>query len=224
MENLRFCLLVECNELQTIIDGDYEYLLGVHKKSVFQNLRYLGIHYMWNLQSIWKGPIYEGCLFNLKVLALHTCPNLTTIFTPDLLGNLRLLEELIVEDCCKIKSLVSQESSNLKNGYVLQLLKRISLLDLPELVSISDVLSISPMLKSLVVYNCPKLETLYANKAPSNKYLEIKGDKEWWESLKWHKSESSSSIRPTYEELGRGEYLMDELARDIYSHQQKMYF
>ncbi|KAI8025096.1 putative disease resistance protein [Camellia lanceoleosa] len=160
--NLRFCLLVECNELQTIIDGDYEYLSGVDKKSVFKNLKYLGIHYMWNLQSIWKGPIDEGCLSNLKVLALHTCPNLTTIFTPDLLGNLRILEELIVEDCCKIKSLVSQESSDLKNGYLLQLLKRISLLDLPELVSISDVLSISPMLESLIVYNCPKLETLYA--------------------------------------------------------------
>ncbi|THF97219.1 hypothetical protein TEA_022546 [Camellia sinensis var. sinensis] len=224
MVNLRFCLLVECNELQTIIDGDYEYLLGVDKKSVFKNLKYLGIHYMWNLQSIWKGPIDEGCLSNLKVLALHTCPNLTTIFTPDLLGNLRILEELIVEDCCKIKSLVSQESSDLKNGYLLQLLKRISLLDLPELVSISDVLSISPMLESLIVYNCPKLETLYANESPSNKYLKIKGDKEWWESLKWSESESSSSIQPTYEELGRGEDLMDELARDIYSHQQEMYF
>ncbi|KAI8027614.1 Disease resistance protein [Camellia lanceoleosa] len=222
MVNLRFCLLVECNELQTIIDGDYEYLLGVDKKSVFKNLKYLGIHYMQNLHSIWKGPIDEGCLYNLKVLALHTCPKLTTIFTPDLLGNLRILEELIVEDCCKIKSLVSQESSDLKSGYVLKL-KRISLLDLPELVSISDVLSISPMLKSLIVYNCPKLETLYANKAPSNKYLKIKGDKEWWESLKWHESESSSSIRPTYEELG-SEDLMDELARDIYSNQQEMLF
>ncbi|CAL5379957.1 unnamed protein product [Camellia sinensis] len=232
MANLRFCLLVECNELQTIIDGDYEYPLGVDKKSVFKNLKYLGIHYMQNLHSIWKGPIDEGCLYNLKVLALHTCPELTTIFTPDLLGNLSILEELIVEDCCKIKSLVSQESSDLKSGYVLKL-KRISLLDLPELVSISDVLSISPMLKSLIVYNCPKLETLYANKEPSNEYLKIKGDKEWWESLKWHESESSSDKESTYEEsssdeestyeeLGRGEDLIDELARDIYSHQREM--
>ncbi|KAI8027377.1 Disease resistance protein [Camellia lanceoleosa] len=224
MVNLIFCLLVECNELQTIIDGDYEYLLGVGNIPVFSYLKYLGIHYMWNLQSIWKGPIDEGCLSNLRVLALHMCPNLTTIFTPNLLGNLRRLEELIVEDCCKIKSLVSQESSDLKHGYVLQSLKSISLLDLPELVSISDVLSISPMLESLIVYNCPKLETLYANKAPANKYLKIKGEKEWWESLKWHESESSSSIGPTYVELGRGEDLMDELATDIYSRQQEMRF
>ncbi|CAL5378044.1 unnamed protein product [Camellia sinensis] len=223
MENLRVCLLVECNELQTIIDGDYKYPLGVdyvYRKPVFIYLKYLGIHYMWNLQSIWKGPIDKGCLSNLRVLALHTCPNLATVFTPNLLGNLRRLEELIVEDCCKIKSLVSQESLDLKHGYVLQSLKSISLLDLPELVSISDVTSISPKLKSLIVYNCPKLETLYVNKTPAIKYLKIKGEKEWWESLKWHESESSSSIRPTYEELGRGEDLMHELARDIYSHQQ----
>ncbi|KAI8027914.1 Disease resistance protein [Camellia lanceoleosa] len=224
MVNLIFCLLVECNELQTIFDGDYEYPLGVDKKLVFRCLKYLGIHYMRNLQSIWKGPIDAGCLSNLRVLALHTCPNLTTILTPNLLGNLTRLEELIVEDCCKIKSLVSQESSDLKYGSVLRWLKRISLLDLPELVSISDVLSISPTLESLIVYNCPKLETLYANKVPANKYLKIKGDKEWLESLKWHKSESSSSIQPTYEELGRGEDLMDELARDIYTYQQEMRF
>ncbi|KAI8027610.1 Disease resistance protein RPS2 [Camellia lanceoleosa] len=212
MVNLRFCWLVECNELQTIIEGDYGYPLGVDKKPVFKYLEYLGIHYMRNLQSIWNGPIDEGCLSNLRVLALHTCPNLTTIFTPNLLGNLRRLEELIVEDCCKIKSLVSQESSDLKHGYVLQSLRRISLLDLPELVSISDVPSIS-----LIVYNCPKLENLYANTAPAIKYLNVKGEKEWWESLKWHESESSISIRPTFQELARGEDFIDELARDIYS-------
>ncbi|KAI8028666.1 Disease resistance protein RPS2 [Camellia lanceoleosa] len=197
MVNLKVCLLMDCNELQTIMDGDYKYPLGVDyvdKRPVFIYLGYLGIHYMWNLQSIWKGPIDEGCLSNLRVLASHTCPNLTTIFTPNLLGNLRRLEELIVEDCCKIKSLVSQESTDLKHDYVLESLNMISLLDLPELVSISDVTSISPMLKSLIVHNCPKLETLYVNKAPAIKYLKIKGEKEWWESLKWHESESSSSI------------------------------
>ncbi|KAF5951972.1 hypothetical protein HYC85_009916 [Camellia sinensis] len=214
MVKLRFCLLVECNELQTIIDGDYEYPLYLDKP-VFKDLEYLGIHYMRNLQSIWKGPIDEGCLSNLRVLALHMCPNLTTIFTPNLLGNLRRLEELRVEDCCKIKSLVSQESSDLKHGYVLQSLRRISLLDLPELVSISDVPSSNPI--SLIVYNCPKLENLYANTAPAIKYLNIKGEKEWWESLKWHQSKSSSSIRPTFKELGRAEDLIDELAREIYS-------
>ncbi|KAI8027376.1 hypothetical protein LOK49_LG02G02652 [Camellia lanceoleosa] len=136
MVNLRFCLLVECNELQTSIDGDYEYpSLGVDKKPTLERLTYLGIHYMSNLQSIWKGSIDEGCLSCLRILALHMCPNLTTIFTPNFLGNLRLLEELIVEDYYNIKSLVSQESLDLKHGYVLRWLKRISLLDLPELVN-----------------------------------------------------------------------------------------
>ncbi|KAI8026153.1 hypothetical protein LOK49_LG02G02736 [Camellia lanceoleosa] len=161
---------VECNELQTIIDGDSEYRWGVDNKSVFGQ----------------KGQIDKGCLSNLRYLALHTCPNLITIFTPILLGNLVKLEELIVEDCLKVRSLVSQESSDFKSsGYVLQNLKKMSLLDLLELVSISGGLSIGPVLESLIVYNCPKLKSLHAMEV-SGDNLKIKGEREWWDALKWH--------------------------------------
>ncbi|KAI8027213.1 hypothetical protein LOK49_LG02G02753 [Camellia lanceoleosa] len=114
-----FVSLVECNELQTIIDGNYEYPSGGVKEPVFKSLNYLSSHCMKNLQSIWKGPIEKGCLSCLRSLTLRMCPNLTTIFTPSLLDNLWQLEELVVEDCCKIKGLVTQESPNFKSGYVL---------------------------------------------------------------------------------------------------------
>ncbi|GFY88592.1 hypothetical protein Acr_06g0005320 [Actinidia rufa] len=216
MVKLEFCLLVECNELQTIIDGDYKCPDGVDKKPVFGCLRYLGIHYMKSLQSIWKCSIDEGCLTNLRNLALHTCPSLTTIFTLDLLSNLDKLEELIVEDCPKIKSLVSWEFSELKPGNFLQSLKKISLLDLPELVSISGGVSIGPILESLIVYNCPKLESVYKAEVSSIN-LKIKGDEAWWDVLKWHESAWSSSTRPAFEKLGRGEDLIDQLAKEVYS-------
>ncbi|XP_057465583.1 probable disease resistance protein At5g43740 [Actinidia eriantha] len=217
MVKLEFCLLVECNELRTVIDGDYKCPDGVDKKPVFGCLRYLGIHYMKSLQSIWKCSIDEGCLTNLRNLALHTCPSLTTIFTLDLLSNLDKLEELIVEDCPKIKSLVSWEFSELKSGNFLQSLKKISLLDLPELVSISGGVRIGPILESLIVYNCPKLESVYKAEVSSIN-LKIKGDEAWWDMLKWHESAWSSSTRPAFEKLGRGEDLIDQLAKEVYSH------
>ncbi|CAL5378056.1 unnamed protein product [Camellia sinensis] len=210
MVQLKFCLLVECNEFQTIIDGDSEYRWG---KPVFGRLQYLGIHYMKNLLSIWKGQIDKGCLSNLRYLALHTCPNLINIFTPNLLGNLIKLEELIVEDCFKVRSLVSQELSDFKSsGYVLQNLKKMSLLDLPELVTISGGLSIGPVLESLVVYNCPKLKSFHA-KEVSGDNLKIKGEKEWWDALKWR-----NKTGPAYKEFEIDEDSMGPLAKDIYSH------
>ncbi|CAL5378048.1 unnamed protein product [Camellia sinensis] len=214
---LKFCLLVECNELQTIIDGNYKYPSGVVKEPVFELLNYLGIHDMKNLQSIWKGPIENGSLSCLSSVTLCTCPNLTTLFTPSLLNNLLQLEELVVEDCCKIKSLVTQESPNFKSGYVLQRLKRMSLVDLPKLVTISGGLIVNPILKILIVYGCPKLEVLYPTEISST-ISNIKGAKEWLEALKWNESESNN----TFEELGSGEDLMDQLAKDIYSHQLGM--
>ncbi|KAF5951432.1 hypothetical protein HYC85_009376 [Camellia sinensis] len=38
MLKLKICLLVECNELQTIIDGNYEHQLGVNKEPIFKCL------------------------------------------------------------------------------------------------------------------------------------------------------------------------------------------
>ncbi|GFY88595.1 hypothetical protein Acr_06g0005350 [Actinidia rufa] len=188
MVKLECCLLVECNELQTIIDGNYEYPSGVDKKSVFGLLRNLSIHYMKNLQSIWKGPIDKNFLSNLRSLALHTCPNLITIFTPDLLGNLRWLEELIVEDC-------PQNQEPRKTG--------IFLVDFR-----------IGLLVDLIVYNCPKLKSLYATEWSQKYYYKIKGEKEWWDSLKWHNPEWSRMTRPYYEEMD--EDFMDQSAKDVY--------
>ncbi|CAL5329852.1 unnamed protein product [Camellia sinensis] len=195
MLKLKICLLVECNELQTIIDGNYEHQSGVNKEPIFKCLEYLGIHYMKNLESICRSSIDEACLTNLISLSLHTCPNLTTIFTPYLLRNLNNLKDLIVEDCCKIKSIVCQEFSDLKFGYAFLRLERMSLLNLPELVSISGGLSIGVM-ESLVIYNCSKLEILYATEVSSNN-LKIKGEKDWWDKLKWHES----NTLPAYDKV-----------------------
>uniref|UniRef100_A0A5B7B1M6 Lipoxygenase n=1 Tax=Davidia involucrata TaxID=16924 RepID=A0A5B7B1M6_DAVIN len=200
MYQLKFCLLVECNEIRTIIEGGEFYGKRDNEEDnnpVLGSLQYLSILYMKNLESIWEGPIVSGCLSYLMSLALHKCPSLTTIFTLGLLPNLVHLKELIVEDCPKIHSLVSLEASCSESNRFLPSLKKISLLDLPELISIFSGLHIAPQLERMIIYNCPKLETLSTMEVSSKDLKVIKGEREWWDTLKWHKLEWSSG-QPDY--------------------------
>ncbi|KAF7126438.1 hypothetical protein RHSIM_Rhsim11G0119200 [Rhododendron simsii] len=117
MNEVKYCLVMECNEFRTVIDSEqfYQGKDNMSESKDFQDfdepivlgsLEKLIIRYMKNMESIWKGPVGKGSLSNLKSLALHTCPNMITLFTIDVLSNLITLEELIVEDCPKINSLV----------------------------------------------------------------------------------------------------------------------
>ncbi|KAK6283208.1 hypothetical protein POUND7_017033 [Theobroma cacao] len=188
---LKFCLLTECNEVQTIIDCAE---FSEEQTNALGNLQDLNIYYMKNLESIWKGPVHKNCLARLKFLALHKCPRLSTIFSPDLVANLANLEELIVEHCPQLTSLVSligHASSNSapQPNCFLPSLKRISLLYVPNLVSISSGLRIAPELEKIGFYNCPKLKSLSTMEMSSDHLKGIKGESRWWEALEWKNSE-----------------------------------
>ncbi|XAR49324.1 hypothetical protein NMG60_11032493 [Bertholletia excelsa] len=165
LQNLRFLLLGECNSLQTIIDGRKfcEKINGDgdDEGKALESLEYLSIHYMKILEDIWIGPIHEGCLCKLKSLTLQTCPKLTFIFTLELLCNLRALEELVVEDCTAIKSLVTEESpsgcelTSHEAGCFLPKLRKLSLHYLPNLTNISGGHRIALNLEWMSFYDCP---------------------------------------------------------------------
>ena len=157
MKNLKFCVLTECNEIQTIIDA------GDGRNVVLVSPEYLNLHYMKNLRSIWKGPPHlMYSLFHLKALALYTCPQLATIFTFNLLQELYHLEELVVEDCPEINSIVTHEvlAKDLQPWY-LPKLKKISLHYMPKLVSISGGVLVATNLEWLSFYDCPSLKILF---------------------------------------------------------------
>ncbi|KAH7835600.1 hypothetical protein Vadar_027809 [Vaccinium darrowii] len=229
MNAVKFCLVMECNEFRTIIDSK-QFYQGKDRSSesgdfqdfenaiVLASLEKLVILYMKNLESIWKGPVGTGSLSNLKSLALHTCPCLTTLFTIDMLNNLRNLEELIVEDCPKIDSLVSLKSSGSNSGCFLSNLKKISLLELPKLASISSGLFIAPKLERMVIFYCPKLEKLSTMDVSSTNLKVIKGEKEWWEALKWYESDLSMEhedfLARLFIPLRRDGDLMAQLTKD----------
>ncbi|KAL8116337.1 hypothetical protein AgCh_022733 [Apium graveolens] len=215
LTKLKFCLLVDCNEMQTLFDGsDFNFGI-VNNEDKFLSMQYLAIHYLRKLEVIWKGPGVGCCLHSLKVLVVHTCPNLTTIFTPVLLVDLVNLREIEVEDCQKIKTLVAKDQSRLTSKEILPRLRKISLLYLPELVSMFDDFSIGPELESVVIYDCPKLERLPSMGVCNKEVIEVKGESEWWNALEWSESSWSDGqpyrLRP-FSESDTDEDMQDELA------------
>ncbi|GKV52409.1 hypothetical protein SLEP1_g58993 [Rubroshorea leprosula] len=247
MRKLKFCLLVECNEIQTIISGvesnkehtnileygpnssasgagsttlwsetqsftserefdeeqddmleddpnnsESEGWSNFAQQAALLNLQYLHIYYLKNLVNIWRTPTNDKqCLPCLKFLRLDMCPKLSVIFHPTLLANLGMLEVLIVKDCPEVTTVVSLMTNEFIDPQVLYLpsLKRISLLYLPKLASISSGVQIAPNLEKIGFYNCPKLESLSTGEMSSRGLEVIRGESKWWEALKWNESE-----------------------------------
>ncbi|XP_028118396.1 disease resistance protein At4g27190-like [Camellia sinensis] len=190
----------------------------MRKKWYFGSLQYLSIHYMKNMESICQGSVGKGCLSSLKFLAWHTCLSLTTVFTVGMLRNLSNLEELIVENCTRISNLVGLKYSDSKSGHFLPNLKKILLLELPKLVSISNGLCIAPKLERIFIFFCPKLVKLSTMKVSSKDLKVIKGENEWWGALKWHESDLSSDhqdyLASVFVPLRRDGDLMAQFTKD----------
>ncbi|KAL8116359.1 hypothetical protein AgCh_022745 [Apium graveolens] len=188
LNELKFCLLVDCNEMKMVFD-ESDYSVGVANKGEnLHSLEYLAIHYLEKLEVICKGPGASCCLQSLKVLVLHMCPSLITIFTPELLEDLVNLEEMIVEDCPKVQTLVVADKSQSISKKNLFRLKKLSLLYLPQLVSISGDFSMGRKLENIVVYDCPMLKRLPSVEVFDKDAIEVKGEMKWWNALEWYES------------------------------------
>ncbi|XWS60383.1 hypothetical protein CRYUN_Cryun07bG0031600 [Craigia yunnanensis] len=200
MKRLKFCLLSECNKMETLIDGKMHHERNEDDQSesdpgsiehVLESLEYLSIYYMQTLASIWRGENRYVCMSKLKFLALHTCPKLNIIFSHTWLENFVNLEEFILEDCPQVTSLVSHASVKpiMSDKIYLPSLKRLLLLFLPELVSISNGILIAPNLESIGFYNCPKLKSISKMELSSKTLKIIKGECQWWEEMNWNETE-----------------------------------
>ncbi|KAM0010900.1 putative ankyrin repeat-containing domain, PGG domain, leucine-rich repeat domain superfamily [Helianthus debilis subsp. tardiflorus] len=196
---LKYCLLAECNEMETLVEADGLFEDGKTRienseKNGLELLQYLSIHHMKKLQSIWMGPIGKGSLSKLRILALHTCYQLTSIFTLTIAQNLSCLVEITVEDCPNVITLISGESHNVKYVPLFPSLQKIFLLDLPELVNIfvDDIMLNN--LRTMLIYKCPQLRDLSNMDLPYIKKIE--GQTEWWNCLGSDKSRWESFFVP----------------------------
>ncbi|KAI7744619.1 hypothetical protein M8C21_007864 [Ambrosia artemisiifolia] len=188
--NLKYCLLAECNEMETLVetDGLFEDVETRTKngdENALELLQYLSIHHMNKLKSLWKGPIGKDSLSKLRILALHTCSQFTSIFTPTIVQNLSCLVELTVEDCPKVISIISGESRIY--GPIFPSLEKIFLLDLPKLVYIFDGQVTLKNLRTMLVYSCEQFMGLSYMELPHIEKIE--GETEWWKGLGYEKSQ-----------------------------------
>ncbi|KAI9107294.1 hypothetical protein K1719_021682 [Acacia pycnantha] len=215
IEELQVCVLAECKEMQTIVDGRCS-----SRRDILPRLLVLSVSYMKNLRSICEGEVHSSHSFGmLKTLALHNCPMLTTVFTLDFLGNLSLLKVLVVKDCPKVSALISCGPSTLRAGTFLPKLRTMTLVHLPELVSISNGLHMGPSLENIGIYDCPKLERLSKIEVSSQNLKVIKGDIKWWEALTWSEAEWGIVGRPSifdsiFSPIDKQADIMSQLALD----------
>ncbi|KAH6816809.1 hypothetical protein C2S51_000002 [Perilla frutescens var. frutescens] len=159
---LKFCVVSECPKIQAILDEK-------NVASAFPCLEYLGIYFLWALKHIWKVPSPAGKLKRmfktprpssnfkaLRHLIISTCPMLQFILWESMLQCLTNLEELVVEDCERVETIVKKEKPRVKYvDNVLRSLKKLVLHYLPELVTLGDGVCLSEEIIS--VYGCPKL-------------------------------------------------------------------
>ncbi|KAF2320707.1 hypothetical protein GH714_030240 [Hevea brasiliensis] len=192
MQQLKCLVAGECNNLQAIIDGDQIESPSSDATVGLVSLEYMHIYCMKNLRSIWEGAVNNSSFYSLKYLTFSTCPELTTIFTPGLLANFSNLEELIIDSCPKITSLVSCYRCDDKITFILPALKRISLHFLPKLASISNGWLISPRLELMSFQYCKNLKSLPISKAFNENLRKIEGEHSWWQELKWEDTHQDS--------------------------------
>ncbi|KAI4298944.1 hypothetical protein L6164_032449 [Bauhinia variegata] len=210
LDQLQMCILAECNEMQTIVENRYSY------GNAFSCLQALSVFYMKNLRSIWKeGTPPSLFLGKLKSLTFHTCPNLTTVFTLEFIDNLVNLEELVVHDCPKVTTLITLNSSAFSEKSFLPKLRKVSLLYLPELVSISSGLQIGQMLEKIGFYHCPKLQTLSTRELSSKRLKAIKGETKWWEALRWKEAMGEQNMNDVFCPIDEEVDIMTQLVADV---------
>ncbi|XP_024198575.2 probable disease resistance protein At4g27220 isoform X2 [Rosa chinensis] len=113
---------------------------------------------LFELISIWNGPAPHAIFGNLKVLAVCKCTKLKNLFPSDVARSLVQLEDLSVERCPNL-GIVIEACTSLKKIYLFPELKKLALINLPELTWFCTE-------NGTVHTECPLLEYLYVDECP----------------------------------------------------------
>lgn len=122
---------------------------------------------LWGLQNlikIWNGPVPPAVFHNLKSLLVIDCKSLKNLFTWDVARCLLQLEDLLVDHCYSLDTIIeaSEETENNKI-VVFPELKNLALRYLPQLTKFHCTTGGSAT--SLDI-ECPSLEHLYVQWCP----------------------------------------------------------
>ncbi|KAL6268986.1 hypothetical protein ACE6H2_025897 [Prunus campanulata] len=176
---LEICKIEECNEMESIIDGDM--IGGV----AFQFLKQLHIINIPKLVHIWKGLVSPESLSRLTTLILKDCPSLENLFSKahGIVQQLGQLQYLEVEHCLEMKEIIETGSDV---SAALPKLKTIELRNLPKLCTIwSEVSWEWPSLETIEIRECVMLKDLPSTMANAIKLRRIRCTSDWENELNW---------------------------------------
>ncbi|GFY94678.1 pentatricopeptide repeat (PPR) superfamily protein [Actinidia rufa] len=186
MNKVQGCLVESCDAIETI--------MGTTDNAVLSSLEHLYLKNLPNLESIWRGSVVPGSLSKLKTLVLTSCQTVVMIFPPGAVQQLHEIQYLKIENCQVVEEIIA-ESEVVGNLLELSKLKKLILVDMPNLRSICGIESLKwPSLEKLKIVGCPSLRKLPFNKDNVKELKGVKAEQHWWEALQWQNQESKERI------------------------------
>ncbi|XP_071741601.1 disease resistance protein At4g27190-like [Rutidosis leptorrhynchoides] len=185
MHNVQGCLIQSCNKMITVVGDDC-----TRDGSLLPNLERLDLKNLPELKQISQGLVPLWSLSKLKALVLFKCPMMTVVFTGNIVQQLRELEYLEIEDCCRVKEIVSSYE-----GISPQFILKLTTLVLCNMPSLRSIFSM-PSLERLKIHDCSKLKVLPFNNINTTKLQKLEVQKDWWEALQWADSNVKERLLP----------------------------
>ncbi|XP_076883885.1 disease resistance protein RPS2-like [Bidens hawaiensis] len=186
MEYVKCCLIKSCSNMKAIVVCD-----RTVSRPLLYNMERLDAKNLPKLKSIWKGDVPPGSLSNLRTLVLCECPMLTMVFYSDIFNQLRELQHLEVQDCCRVEEIVMC-SQDVRSSDIPKLTTLI-LCQMPGLRKICSALDWTS-LRTLKIHDCPALKDFPFNNITALTAPKIEIEKKWWEALRWPDSEVKQQL------------------------------
>ena len=187
----------DCSELKELIE------VGSLVQTVaFSKLENMELSNLPKLVSICKGLIDSTSLNSLTTLTLKSCPKLNCLFPEYMIQPLCNLQDLKVEDCSELKTLI--EVGSIVQTGAFSKLKNMELVNLPELFRVCEDNSFEWLsFEIMKLMTCPKLKELPFGKENALSLRKIECTSRWWSDLctsRWW-SDLNDSVKDRLEGL-----------------------
>ncbi|KAI9120522.1 hypothetical protein K1719_007555 [Acacia pycnantha] len=186
---LKYCKIRWCDDIESIIDSEEE-------ENTLPMLERMELLVLGNLKMICRDVVRPGTLMSLKIITVEYCPKLKTLFSGQILLQLKNLEEISVRSCTGMESIMKGEEGESDSGIEFPKLKRMKLKFMPLLKNIYDGTILCPYLKSLEVASCEALKKLHLDLSATPALEEIRATRTWWNSLEWDQPDSKNVLQP----------------------------
>ncbi|KAJ6698938.1 DISEASE RESISTANCE PROTEIN RPS2 [Salix purpurea] len=159
------------------------------------SLEVVALHSLPNLETVWKNPVTRESLQNLRSVNIWHCRRLRNV---SWVIQLPKLEVIYLMYCKEMEEVVSRSGIAGEDSKAFQSLRTLSIRDLPKLRSITPWELAFPSLESIAVIDCPNLKQLSIKTHNTPALPTVYGNKEWWDGLEWNEASSETALYPHF--------------------------